>query len=300
MTNSQPRTNAQEIESIKNEVITKYLTSYHTGLIDSDALFLSRAERAIEKLKESGSFSAIDYACYYAAKAIIATAKGDLHKAEQLYLKAIKLSPNNLDSLSNYNNILLGAGRFSEAQEYIENYLAKGGQKYEFLFNLYICSLRNLEFSSFLEHYEKIRNKDVLSVDSKRELEKFFVFSQQLNRMKKDLEAIDIDVATYSEFFDVLYNFHEKTFYDPLYLSFSIENGEDQYIAIDVFVDVTISESLIITSKFENTLVNYAVDSGRDDILSKFLVYYKSLDTLSDESHVKGSIYLGMNEEWIV
>lgn len=300
MTNSDARTNAQQIESIKDEVITRYLRSYHTGLINPYDLFLSRAEKSIEELKKSGMFSAMDYACYYAAKAIIATAKGDLHKAEQLYLKAIKLSPGNLNSLSDYNNILLGAGRFSEAQEYIESHLSGGGQKYELLFNLYICSLRNLEFSSFLDHYENIRNKDVLSAASKRELEKFFVFSQQLDKMKKDLESIDVDVATYSEFFDVLYSFHEKTFYDPLYLSFSIESGEDQYIAIDVFVDVTISESLTITSKFENTLVNYAVDTGRDDILSKFLVYYKSLDALRDETYVKGNIYLGMNEEWVV
>lgn len=300
MSTRQPITNAQAIESIKDEVINKYLTSYHTGLINPNDLFLIRAEKAVEALKKNNTFSAGDYVSYYAAKAIIATAKGDLYKAEQLYLKAIKLSPNNLYSLSDYNNILLGAGRFSEAQEYIENHLSKGGQEYGLLFNLYICSLKNLEFSSFLKYYGEIRHKDVLSDESKRELEKFFDFSHQLSRMKSDLDAIDVDVATYSEFFDVLHKFNKKNFYDPLYISCSIENGEDKYIAIDVFVDVTIGESLSLTSKFENILVKHAVESGRDDILSKFLVYFKSLDTLIEEPHVKGNIYLGMNEEWIV
>lgn len=300
MAPNQPITNAQAIESIKDEVITKYLASYHTGLINPNDLFLIRAEKAIETLRKSSTFSAGDYVCYYAAKAIVATAKGDLYKAEQLYFKAIKLSPNNSDYLSDYNNILLGSGRFNEVQEYIENHLSKGGQRYEFLFNLYICSLKNLEFSNFLNYYGEIRNKDVLSEENKRDLEKLSVFSQQLNRMKKDLEAIDVDVATYSEFFDVFYDFYRKNFYDSLYISCSIENSEDQYIAIDVFVDVTIGESLSLTSRFENILVKHAVESGRDDILSKFLVYFKSVDTLRENSHVQGSIYLGMNEEWIV
>ena len=300
MSNNQPITSSQAIEEIKNNVVSRYLRSYHTGLINPNDLFLIRAERDVERLKKDGIASAVEYISYYAAKAIIAAAKGDLHKAEQLYSKAIKLSPNNLDCLSDYNNILVGAGRFSEAQEYIENHLSKGGQKYEFLFNLYICSLRNLEFSSFLNYYEEIRNKDVLSEDSKKELEKFYFFSQQLNNMKNDLETIDIDVATYSEFFDILYDFHERRFYDPLYISCSIEDGEDQYIAINVFVDVTIGESLSFTRNFEHVLVDHAVETGRDDILSKFLVYFKSLEELKEERYVRGKIYLGMNEEWMV
>ena len=301
MTNSQPKTNAQAIESIKNNVISKYLKSYHTGLINPKDLYLMRMEKAIETLKENSKFSVEDYVSYYAAKAIVAIARGELGKAEQLYSKAIKLSPNNPSSLADYNNILVGLGRFDEAQEYIENHFSKGGQKYEFLFNLYVCSLRNLDFSSFLSHYGEIRHKDVFSSENKMEMEKFHMFSQQLNRMKSDLEAIDVDVATYSEFFDILYAFHKKIFYDPLYISCSIENDEDQYIAIDIFVDVTICESLSFTSEFENILVNHAVEKNSNKILSKFLVYYKSLDTLNDEDQcVKGNIYLGMNEEWMV
>lgn len=296
----QPKSKAQAINDIKNDVISRYLKSAHSGLINPNEIYLIRAEQQIKRLKGS-DFVVDDFISYYSALAIVAAARGNLDQAKTLYSKVIDLRPNDLDHLSNYNNTLVGACRFSEAQDFIEDYFANKDMNYEILFNLYVCNLRNLDFRNFIKYYEKIRFKDVLSIKTKKELEVIYNFSGQLDSLIEDLPSIGIDIKTYSEFFDVLYSFHRKYLYDSFNIRFSIENDDEQYLIVEVIANISIEECLFLTSKFESVLVDYAVKTNRDDILSKFLVYYKNQEIIQEvEGYCSNSIYLGMSEGLVV
>ncbi len=266
----------QAINDIKDKVIDKYLANHDTGLINHKNISLMRFERQIKSMKSS-DFTLDDYISYYIALAIISVAKGKMNEAESLYSKAIKLKPNNPSYLADYSNILVGVCRFADAQKFTEDHFANGGKNYSLLFNLYVCSLRNLEFTSFRKYYEQIRYKDVLSKETKQELESIYIDTEHWASMVDDLAAIDIDKATYSDFFDLLYGFHKKYIYGTFNIRCSI-GDDDEYLIVDVLVETSIKEAVSLTNQFERLLVDYAVETGRDDILSKFLVYYKNVD----------------------
>lgn len=288
----------QAINDIKSQVIGKYLANRDSGLINPKDISLMRFEKQVKSMK-SADFTAHDYIAYYSALALIATAKGKMREAEVLYSKAIHLKPNNLSYLAEYNNVLVGACRFDEVQKFTEDYFENGGNNYRLLFSLYICSLRNLEFTSFKKYYEQIRHKDVLSKESKQALEVVYLNSEYRTSMIANLASIGIDKATYSEFFDLLYGFHKKHLYGTFNLRCYVEEDE-QYVTVDVLVNTSLKEAVSLTNQFERTLVDYAVETGRDDILSKFLVYYKNLDAEQDESHPCIDSCLEENEDMVL
>lgn len=298
-----PTTNAQSkiqaINDIKNQVIDKYLANHDTGLINHRNISLVRFERQAKSMKSS-DFTLDDYIAYYIALAIISVAKGKMHEAESLYSKAIKLKPNNLSYLADYSNILVGVCRFADAQKFTEDHFANGGKNYSLLFNLYVCSLRNLEFTSFRKYYEHIRYKDVLSKETKQELESIYIDTEHWASMVDDLAAIDIDKATYSDFFDLLYGFHKKHLYGTFNIRCSIGDDNEEYLIVDVLIETSLKEAVSLTNQFERTLVDYAVETGRDDILSKFLVYYKSMGVEQEESNPCVDTCLEENEDLVL
>lgn len=294
-----PQTKEQAINQIRNQIISKYLHSSVAGPIKLNDFFLISAERQLKKLKPNSS-NLNDFISYYAALAILEAAKGRFIQAKDLYLKAINLNLNSNDYLSNYNNILMRSCNFEEAQECIENHFAKGGEKYDLLFNLYTCGLRNLNFESFKKVYNEVRSKDVFSEDTKIDLDVLYSFALQLQPMTEDLATISVSVNMFSEFFDILYGYHAKKVYDQFNIRFQIENDDEQYVIVEVFVKASIAESVALTVQFEDTLVKYAVKHGRSDILSKFLVYYRSRELDQEELDDRSKIYLGMNEGSVI
>lgn len=295
----QPKTKSQTIDEIRNQIISKYLETSTAGLINPNDFFLNSAERRLKDLKPNNS-NANDFISYYATVAILEAAKGRFSHAKELYLKAINLKLNSSSHLSNYNNILMRNCDFEEAQEDIENHFAKGGEKYDLLFNLYTCGLRNLNFEGFDRVYNEVKSKDVFSKDTKSDLEVLYSFSRQLQLMPDDLATIDVSTEMFSEFFDVLYGFHAKNLYDQFNVRFQIENEDEQYVIVEVFVKASTVESVALTVQFEDTLVKYAVKHGRSDILSKFLVYYKSKEVTQEEFDDRNNIYLGINEGLVI
>lgn len=295
-TNAQSK--IQAINDIKYQVIDKYLMERDSGLINSKDISLMRFENQVKTMKSS-DFTASDYVAYYSTLAIISTAKGKMHEAEALYLKAINLKPNDPSYLAEYNNVLVGVCRFDDAQKFIEDHFENGGKNYRLLFSLYICSLRNLEFTSFRKYYEQIRSKDVLSKKTKQELETVYLKTEYWASMTDELASIGIDKSTYSNFFDLLYGFHQKHLYGTFNFRCYVEEDE-QYVTVDVIVNTSLKESVSLTNQFERTLVDYAVKTGRDDILSKFLVYYKSVDAEQEEDNPCADTWLEENEDMVL
>ena len=118
--------------------------------------------------------------------------------------------------------------------------------------------------------------------------------------MIDDLASIGIDKATYSEFFDLLYGFHKKHLYGTLNIRCSMGDDEEDYLTVDILVNTSLEEAVSLTNQFERTLVDYAVETGRDDILSKFLVYYKSVDMEQEESYPCVDTSLEENEDMVL
>ncbi len=289
----------QAINDIKYQVINKYLVNCDSELVNPKDISLMRFEKQIKNMK-SADFTADDYIAYYSALAIIATAKGKLNEAELLYSKAISLKPSDPNYLADYSNILVGVCRFDDAQKFTEAHFENGGKTYSLLFNLYVCSLRNLEFTSFRKYYEQIRYKDVLSKETKQELESIYIGTEHWASMADDLAFIGIDKATYSDFFDLLYSFHKKYLYGTLNIRCSIGDDDDEYLTVDILVKTSLKEAVSLTNQFERTLVDYAVETGRDDILSKFLVYYKSVDMEQEKDHSCIDTCLEENEDLVL
>lgn len=287
------------INDIKSQVIDKYLTNRDSELINPKDISLRRFETQVKNMK-SADFTANDYTAYYIALAVISAAKGKMHEAEALYLKAIKLKPNDPSYLANYSNILVGICCFGDAQKFIEDHFEKGGKNYSLLLNLYICSLRNLEFTSLRKYYERIRYKDVLSKETKQELESIYMGTEHWANLIDDLASIGIEKATYSEFFDLLYGFHKKHLYGTLNIRCSMGDDDEEYMTVDIIVNTSLKEAVSLTNQFEQTLVDYAVETGRDDILSKFLVYYKSVDVEQGESHPYVDSCIEENEDVVL
>ena len=293
----QPRTNEQAIDEIRNQIISKYLETSTAGLINLNDFFLNSSERRLKDLKPT---NANDFISYYATLAILEAAKGRFSRAKELYLKSINLNLDSNAHLSNYNTILTRGCDFEEAQKDIENHFLKGGEKYDLLFNLYICNLRNLNIETFNLFYNEIRFKDVLSKKTKKDLELLYDFSLQLQTMSDDLATINVSTAMFSEFFNILYGYHAKKVYDQFNVRFQIENDDEQYVIVEVFVKASVSDLVALTTQFEDTLVKYAVKHERSDILSKFLVYYKSKEMTQEEFDDRSKIYLGMNEGLVI
>lgn len=288
----------QAINDIKSQVIDKYLANRDSGLVNLKDMSLMRFEKQVKSMK-SADFTANDYIAYYSALALIATAKGKMREAEALYSKAIHLKPNDHGYLVEYNNVLVGACHFDDAQKFTEDHFENGGKNYGLLFSLYICNLRNLEFASFKKYYEQIRHKDVLSKESKKKLEVVYMNTDYWVNMIGNLASIGVDKATYSEFFDLLYGFHKKHLYGTFNLRCYVEEDE-QYVTVDVVINTSLKEAVSLTNQFERTLVDYAVETGRDDILSKFLVYYKSVDAEQEEDRPCADTWLEENEDMVL
>lgn len=299
MTSRQPQTKEQAIYDIRSQILARYLDINNTGLINPKDFFLRNAERQLKNFNLN-DFSVSDFIAYYSTLALLEAAKGRLPQAKEIYLKAIKLKIDINNHFSNYNNIVVRSCDFEEAQQAIEEHFERDGDKYDLLFNLYSCCLRKLNFRSFNEMYSKVYAKDILSKKTKEELGILYEYSVQLELMAEDLKHINIDIDMFSEFFDILYGFHVGKVYDQFNTRFQIENSDEQYLVVEVFVNVSTADAVALTIQFEDRLVKYAAKHERSEILSKFLVYYKNKEMTQEEIDDRINIYLGINEDLVI
>lgn len=299
MTTRQPKTKAEEISEIKTQIIRDFLEHNQTGVINPKDFRLARAESIIRNLKD-GLVSPSDFAVLYSTRGLIALAKGEVIEAVTLHSNAMKLNPTNYSNLYNHCNILLKGSRFQELEKSVLEQLAAGSTNLEMLVHLYNSGLRNLNFDAFQKAFEKVRNSKKFTGEVRVNLERLYRLSNNFRGLSKDLANINIHISTFSEFFDVLNIFHSENLHDHLNVTFSIENSDEQYLIVEVFADITLEEALSLTSKVETRLVEYSIETGNKDILSKFLVYYKNYEMFEGDENPQGDYYLGMNEKLVV
>ncbi|WP_313596518.1 tetratricopeptide repeat protein [Psychrobacter sanguinis] len=297
----QPKTKLDVLKSIKYELIERYFETHKAGLINPSEFNLKRFEKNILDSKESiKAFGDEGFIQYYSALGILYAAQGKSQLAKDSYKRAIDLNPADIGHYINYINILINNADFDQAEHEAVNYLRKTDSSFEALGALYQCGLRNLNFDLFRTMYEKVRFKDYFSTGSKKNLEGLYAFSEQLMPLASDLKSIGIDRKVYSEFFDILRRFHSEKLYQQLNFRFCINKLEEQYVSVDVNVDVSTSVALQLTSEIEDRLVKHAIETNNTEILSSFLVYYKSKDMVDQNISFEADIYLGANEDLMV
>lgn len=274
MTSSQLQTNADKISDIAENLVVKYLNSGHKGIIDPEHFDFRAAKKNIERLIGKIKTSE-DAVLYSSAMGILYAAQGKFPQAKAEYNKVMKLVSKFGDHFSNYNTVLIGTGDFEIAKADLEEYFSINGKDFELLLNLFYCSCWALDFTSFQKYYESVRGKDVLPLSIKGALEFHYKNVEQWENLRDDLSSIGISMSLYSEFYKLLNIFHDKYLYGALRMNFEIDDDEDQCLVIDVYVNVSSSDVLKLTSKFESYMAEYAIVNNKRQLLSKFLVFFK-------------------------
>lgn len=299
MTTNQLKTKAEEILEIKTQIIRDFLGYSKTGVINPKDFRLVRAESRIRKLKD-GLANPSDFVDLYSTLGLIALAKGKVAEAVNLHSNAMKLNPSHYDNFCNHCNVLSKGSYFQEVENIILEQLIAGSTNYELLVHLYNSGLRNLNFDAFQKYFEKVCNSKKLTGEVRVNLERLYKLSKNFGDLPKDLADVNIDISTFSEFFDILNIFHSENLHDHLNVSLSIENVDEQYLIVEVYADISLEEALKLTNEIETRLVEYSIETGNKNILSKFLVYYKNYEMFEGDETPQGDYYLGMNEELVV
>ena len=285
----QSQSNADKLNDIAERLVVKYLSAKCSGIINPDHFDFRSAKKHIQRFSDKIDNSE-DAVLYHSAMGILYAAQGKLVQAKIEYEKVIKLVSKFGEHFSNYNTILIGVSEFQIAKRDLEEYFSTNGKDFEMLLNLFYCCRWDLDFSSFNKYYESIRGKDVLSHIPKNFLEYNYQSIKQFERLKEDLPSIDISMSLYSEFYSLLNAFHDEHLYNALKVTFEIDDDEDQCLVIYVYADISDVEALMLTSKFEKYMVNYAITNGKRQLLSKFLVFF--IDKEFFQENERPDIYL--------
>lgn len=282
MASRQLQTNADKISDIAENLVVKYLNAEYKGIIDPNHFDFRAAKKNIERL--IGKIDTPEDAILYSsAMGILYAAEGKFPQAKVEYSKVIKLAPKFGDHFSNYNTVLIGTGDFEIAKADLEEYFSNDGKDFELLLNLFYCSCWTLDFTSFKNYYESVRGMDILPLGIKGRLEFHYQNIEQWEKLGADLSSIGIDIDLYSEFYKLLNIFHDKYLYGALRMHFEIDDDEDQCLIIDVYANISSSDVLKLTSKFESYMVEYAVANDNRQLLSKFLVFFKDIKLCQEE-----------------
>ena len=80
---------------------------------------------------------------------------------------------------------------------------------------------------------------------------------------------------------------------------FSIDNGLDRHLKIEVFLNINTQEAAELNSEFTTYFVDYIFDKERHDLSGKFLVFFKQQKSRYDGTESPDALYLGINEELV-
>lgn len=283
MASRQLQTNADAVNAITSRLVDKYLSRDLSDIINKNDFEFATAKKNINRLGTNIK-NAEDSISYHTAMGILYAAQGNFVKAKNEYKKIERLLYKFDDQFRNYNNILIGASDFEIAKKDLEEYFEEGGNNFTMLVNLFYCSRWDLDFSSFKYWYDEIRGKNNISKDFKEILDFYYGYISQYEELKNDLHFIGIDTSLYSEFYSLLNSFYAKNVYKAIEVYFEIDN-EDKYLIVDVCADISDSEALMLTSKYESYIVEYALANNKRQLLSKFSVFFKDKNTFLKDGY---------------
>lgn len=277
----QPRTKEEALNFLVNEIIEGHLLD-QKGIVTVSDFTLRGFLRRAEENKEGGLDS------YYTAKALINVIQGRLSAAEGDFKKALRISPNNPFILINYSVALRLLNKSDEASKILIKVIKD--------FNFFEDSmLSNILFNSIPE----LETKYLQEVTQYLGIDEMNVVINSFILLKKELQEIDISLSEFQEVMGLLRSMVNTLTRQQFIPRFSINNGLDRNLKIEVFLNVDGDEASYLNTEFTTYFVDYVFDNDRHDLMGKFLVFFKQQKSRYDGTENPDALYLGMNEELV-
>ena len=277
----QLRTKEEALNFLVNEIIEGHLLD-QKGIVTVNDFTLRGFLKRAEENKEGGLDS------YYLAKALINVIQGRLSAAEGEFKKALRISPNNPFILINYSVALRLLNKNDDASKL----LIKVIKDFDFFEN---NMLNNILFNSIPE----LETKYLQEVTQYLKIDKMNGVIDDLISLKSDLQEIDISLSEFQEVIGLLRSMVNRLTRQQFIPRFSIDNGLDRHLKIEVFLNVNTEEAAELNSEFTTYFVDYVFDKDRHDLMGKFLVFFKQQASRYDGTENPDDLYLGMNEELV-
>lgn len=277
----QPKTKEEALRSLLNDLIEEYLLNQE-GIVTANDFALQGVLKKAEKNKEGGLDS------YYLVKALVNVIQGRLNTAEGEFKKALRISPNDPVILTNYSVALRLLNKNNESNRI----LIKVIKEFKFFES---SMLNNILFNSIPE----LETKYLQEVTQYLETDKMNGTIDSLISLKGDLQEIDISFSEFKEVVELLRFMVSKRTRQQFVPRFSIDNGLDKHLKIEVFLNVNTQEAAELNSEFTTYFVDYIFDNERHDLSGKFLVFFKQQKSRYDGTENPDALYLGINEELV-
>ncbi|TEW87141.1 tetratricopeptide repeat protein [Psychrobacter sp. 230] len=277
----QPETKEQALHYLLEDIVEGYLVNQR-GIASVSSFVLKGFLKRAEENKEGG----LD--AYYLAKAMINVLQGRLNAAEAEFKKAIRISPNDPIILTNYSVALRLLNKNAESSELLIKVIKSFGfVDKTMLNNILFNSIPNLE-PTYLQEAAEYLQTDEMNDDI-----------DNLILLKKDLQRIDVSLLEFQEIMGLLRPMVNKRTRQQFIPRFSIENGLDKYLKIEIFLNVNTEEASELNSEFFDILMDYVFENDRHNLLGKFSVVLKQLESRYDGTENPEALYLGVNEELV-
>ena len=277
----QPRTKQDVLMDIARNIVGTSLEG-QSGLYSINRLKIRGYLKEAEKHKDG------DYAYYHYICALISTVEGKLKQAKHSYCVALKNNSSNVVILGNYVTLLVDMEEYEEAKTILEKLVVES--------NFYAPSVVNSLCRIALNTLDNdFLNKFTGSEAASEDMD----LATHLEKLKRDIDLISISLEEYTEFLGLVSSFvlqHTRQNISP---RFSINNGLDRNLKIEVFLDITADESSYLNAEFTTYFVDYVFDNDRHDLLGKFIVFFKQEKNRYDGTENPDALYLGMNEELV-
>lgn len=277
----QPMTKQDVLINLARDIVSTSLEG-QSGLYSINRLKIQGCLNKAEKNKTG------DYAYYHYIRALVSTVEGKLKEAKYSYCVALKNDSNNVVILGNYATLLVDMKEYEEAKFVLEKLVLE--------LNFYAPSVINSICRIALntldtDFFNKITGNEIAAedVDLVRDLEK----------LKEDIDLIYISLEEYTEFLGLVSSFTLYHTRQNLAPRFSINNGLDRNLKIEVFLNVNADEASYLNMEFTTYFVDYVFDNDRHDLLGKFIVFFKQEKSRYDGTENPDALYLGMNEELV-
>lgn len=279
MTPTEPKTKHDVLIDISNNIVDEYLEK-QAGLCSVNNLEIKRYLEAAEKNK-SGS-----YADFHYIKALVHTVKGRLAEAKASYSVAVQNDSHNAVILGNYATLLIDRHEYNLAKDILKKLTVDLKLSSDtILYSIFRIALYTLDVSIF----DEFKDNEEIIYDPN--------LIDQISQLREDISYIDISTREYVEFIEFLSNFVLCKTRQNFQPRFSINNGLEKNLTIEVFLDIDIDQASYLNSEFTTDFVNHVFDNGNYELLGKFLIYFKQKKNRDDGSKNSESLYTGINDE---
>lgn len=275
----QPKTKHDLLIDIGNDIVATCLEK-QAGIYSVNNLKMQKYLNDAEKNK-TGS-----YADFHYIHALVHTVKGELREAKRCYCVALQNDSHNAVILGNYATLLVDMHKYNDAKDILERLIVDLRLHDETVKNsVYRIALSTLDFSFF----SRFKENKMLTLNSD--------LITEISNLKEDIARIDISLTEYREFIKLLSSFVLSKTRQSFQPRFSVNNGLDRNLVVEVFLDVNLDEASNLNSEFTTHFVKNVFDNGNYELLGKFLVSFKQRQSRYDGSENPDSLYIGMNEE---